>query len=412
MPVELMSAIGEANATSSPANRLVPDEDALLVAAAKARNTRAFELLVERHERRIFSMAQRITRNREDAEDVAHQSFQKAFIHLTKFEGESLFSTWLTRIAINEARMLLRRKRGSHEVPIEESSKKTESALPQDFLDSAPNPEDRCLDREQKQILSAALNKLRPGIRKAIELRELGELSTEETALVMGLSVAAVKGRVFHGRRKLRETLRQRIEGRKEREQMSSHVRILGIAGSLRRGSYNQAALRAAKLLVPENGEIDLFQLDDLPMFNEDDEKRLPSSVVGLKKRIRRADALLIVTPEYNYSIPGVLKNAIDWACRPHGDSAWSGKPAAIMGASLAAIGTARAQQHLRQILVTLNLFTLNQPEVIIADAAHRFDENGNLIHEPTKQLIQELLNNLVDWTRRISPALAREATP
>ena len=113
---------------------------------------------------------------------------------------------------------------------------------------------------------------------------------------------------------------------------MSSHVRILGIAGSLRRGSYNQAALRAAKLLVPESSEINLFQLADIPMFNEDDEKRPPSSVLELKKRIRRADALLIVTPEYNYSIPGVLKNALDWACRPQGDSAWSGKAAAIMG--------------------------------------------------------------------------------
>jgi len=188
---------------------------------------------------------------------------------------------------------------------------------------------------------------------------------------------------------------------------MSSHVRILGMAGSLRRGSYNQGALRAAKLLVPENSEIDLFQLDGIPMFNEDDEKRPPSSVLELKKRIRSADAVLIVTPEYNYSIPGILKNAIDWASRPQGDSAWSGKSAAIMGASLGALGTARAQYHLRQIFVTLNLFPLNQPEVIIADAAHRFDENGNLIHEPTKQLIQALLKNLVDWTRRISPAPA-----
>jgi RNA polymerase sigma-70 factor (ECF subfamily) len=209
MRVELLSAMDEANATSSSGNRLVAEEDASLVAAAKARDTRAFELLVERHERKIFLTAQRITRNREDAEDVVQQSFQKAFIHLKKFAGDSLFSTWLTRIAINEALMLLRRKRGSHEVPIEESSMKTESALSLDFLDSAPNPEDSCLDREQEQILSAALNKLRPGIRKAIELRELGELSTGETALVMGLSVSAVKGRVFHGRRKLRETLRQ-----------------------------------------------------------------------------------------------------------------------------------------------------------------------------------------------------------
>ena len=204
-----IEAISEANTTSSSANRLVAEEDASLVAAAKARDTRAFELLVERNERKIFSMAHRITRNREDAEDVVQQSFQKAFINLQKFEGDSLFSTWLTRIAINEALMLLRRKRGTHEVPIEESTTKTESALPLDFLNSAPTPEDSYLDREQEQILSAALNKLRPGIRKAIELRELGELSTGETALVMGLSVAAVKGRVFYGRRKLRETLSQ-----------------------------------------------------------------------------------------------------------------------------------------------------------------------------------------------------------
>src|SRR5258706_11970840 len=184
-------------------------EDAALVVADQSGDCHAFEILVERHERKIFSMAQRITRNREDAEDVVQQSFQKVFINLTKFEGHSLFSTWLTRIAINEALMLLRRKRGSHEVPIEESSTKTESALPLDFLESAPNPEDSCLDREQEQILSAAWNKLRPGIRKAIELRELGELSTGETALVMSLSVAAVKGRVFHGRSELRETLKQ-----------------------------------------------------------------------------------------------------------------------------------------------------------------------------------------------------------
>jgi RNA polymerase sigma-70 factor, ECF subfamily len=207
MPIELIEAIRGANTTSCSRNNLVAEENAALVADAKTGDARAFELLAERHERKIFSIAQRITRNREDAEDVVQQSFQKAFIHLRKFEGKSLFCTWLTRIAINEARMLLRRKRGSREVPIEESSTKSDSALPLDFLDSAPNPEDSCLDREQEQILSAALNKLRPGIRKAIELRELGELSTGETALVMGLSISAVKGRVFHGRRKLRETL-------------------------------------------------------------------------------------------------------------------------------------------------------------------------------------------------------------
>jgi len=205
-----IEAISGAKTTSSSANRLVAEEDASLIAAAKARDTRAFELLVERNERKIFSMVHRITRNREDAEDVVQQSFQKTFIHLKKFQGESLFSTWLTRIAINEALMLLRRKRGSREVPIAESTTEGETALLLDIPDSGLNPEDSCLQREQERILSAAVSELTPGMRKAIELRELGELSTRETARVMGLSVGAVKARVFHGRRKLRETLRQR----------------------------------------------------------------------------------------------------------------------------------------------------------------------------------------------------------
>jgi RNA polymerase sigma-70 factor (ECF subfamily) len=209
MPIELISAIDEPNATSSPAVRLFAEEDALLVAAAKARDTRAFELLVERHERKIFLMVQRMTRNREDAEDVVQQSFQKAFVHLKKFQGKCLFCTWLTRIAINEALMLVRRKRVAHEVPIEESSTETNSAPPLYFRDPAPDPEDSCLDREQEQILSTALNKLGPGIRRAIELRDLRELSIGETARVMGLSVATVKSRVFRGRRKLRERLKQ-----------------------------------------------------------------------------------------------------------------------------------------------------------------------------------------------------------
>jgi chromate reductase len=183
---------------------------------------------------------------------------------------------------------------------------------------------------------------------------------------------------------------------------MSSHVRILGIAGSLRRGSYNQAALRAAKLLAPENSEIDLFHLDGIPMFNEDDENRPPSSVLELKKRIRNANSVLIVTPEYNHSIPGVLKNAIDWASRPYGDSAWNGKPAAIMGVSVGTFGTARAQYHLRQIMVYLNMFPINQPEVMIGNAAERFDAAGNLTDESTKDFIRKLLSNLVAWTQRL----------
>jgi chromate reductase len=184
---------------------------------------------------------------------------------------------------------------------------------------------------------------------------------------------------------------------------MSRQVRIVGIAGSLRRDSYNRATLRAATELVPEGATIETFELDDIPGFNQDDEQNPPAKVVELKRRVREADAILFVTPEYNYSVPGVLKNAIDWASRPYGDSAWNGKPAAIMGASVGAIGTARAQYHLRQMMVFLNMFPVNQPEVMIANASDRFDADGNLTHDATKQFIRQLLQSLVDWTTRIS---------
>ena len=183
---------------------------------------------------------------------------------------------------------------------------------------------------------------------------------------------------------------------------MSKPLRILGIAGSLRRQSYNRAALRAATQLAPEGSTVEIFELDGIPGFSEDDEQQPPEKVVELKRRIRESDAVLFVTPEYNYSIPGVLKNAIDWASRPYGDSAWSGKPAAIMGASVGAIGTARAQYHLRQVMVFLNMFPVNQPEVMIAQAHKRFDAEGNLTDEKTKDLIRQLLQGLVDWARRI----------
>ena len=183
---------------------------------------------------------------------------------------------------------------------------------------------------------------------------------------------------------------------------MSKPVRILGIAGSLRRESYNRAALRAAALVVPPDATLDVIELDGIPGFNQDEEQNPPTKVVELKRRIREADAVLFVTPEYNYSVPGVLKNAIDWASRPYGDSAWSGKPAAIMGASVGTIGTARAQYHLRQIMVFLNMFPINQPEVMIGQAATRFDKEGNLTDETTKDLIRQFLKNLVAWTRRL----------
>lgn len=183
---------------------------------------------------------------------------------------------------------------------------------------------------------------------------------------------------------------------------MSRQVRILGIAGSLRRASYNRAALRAAAQLVPEGATLDVFDIEGLPGFSEDEEGQPPEKVTELKRRVREADAILFVTPEYNYSIPGVLKNAIDWASRPYGDSAWDGKPAAVMGASVGTLGTARAQYHLRQVMVFLNMFPVNKPEVMIGNAQERFDADGNLTDEDTREHIRRLLQSLVEWTRRI----------
>jgi chromate reductase, NAD(P)H dehydrogenase (quinone) len=179
-------------------------------------------------------------------------------------------------------------------------------------------------------------------------------------------------------------------------------ARILGIAGSLRRDSFNKWTLRAAQKLVPQGTTLEIFELDGIPPFNQDEEKSPPTKVVELKRRIREADAILICTPEYNYSVPGVLKNAIDWASRPYGDSAWAKKPVAVMGASVGALGTARAQYHLRQMFVFLDMYAVNQPEVMIAGAPQRFDAQGNLTDETSRKLIQQLLQNLVGWTRRI----------
>jgi len=185
-----------------------------------------------------------------------------------------------------------------------------------------------------------------------------------------------------------------------------SELSILGIAGSLRRDSYNRGLLRAAQELAPEGATIETFdELDQIPLFNQDHEQNPAPKVTELKQRIRHADAILIVTPEYNYSVPGVLKNAIDAASRPYGDSAWSGKPVAIMGASVGAIGTARAQYHLRQMFVFLNMYAVNQPEVMLANAHQHFDEHGTLTDETAKKLIRQLLQELVNWTRKLQSA-------
>ena len=183
---------------------------------------------------------------------------------------------------------------------------------------------------------------------------------------------------------------------------MTDKIKILGIAGSLRKASYNRAALRAAQPLVPDDATLETFELDGIPGFNQDEEQNPPAKVVELKARVRAADAILFVTPEYNYSVPGVLKNAIDWASRPYGDSAWAGKPVAVMGASVGVLGTARAQYHLRQSFVFLDMYPLNKPEVMIAQAAERFDAQGNLTDGKAKELIGRLLQALVAWTRTL----------
>jgi chromate reductase, NAD(P)H dehydrogenase (quinone) len=186
---------------------------------------------------------------------------------------------------------------------------------------------------------------------------------------------------------------------------MDQPVRILGIPGSLRKGSYNGSLLRAAQQLAPANVQIEIFELHDIPAFNQDQEQSPPERVLALKSKVRAADAILFVTPEYNYSVPGVLKNAIDWASRPYGDSAWNDKPVAVMGASIGSFGTARAQYHLRQMFVFLNMHALTQPEVMVGNAAQRFDQNGNLRDEQSVKLVRQLLDGLVAWTHRLQPA-------
>jgi len=181
-------------------------------------------------------------------------------------------------------------------------------------------------------------------------------------------------------------------------------MNILGIVGSVRKDSYNRAALKAAQELVPDGVVLNLIELHGIPVFDQDNEMAPPAAVLEFKKRILAADAVLFATPEYNYSLPGGLKNAIDWASRPYGESAWRGKPAAIMGASVGSLGTARAQYHLRQILVTLDMPTVNQPEVMIGNAAQRFDQNGRLTDESSRQLIQKLLAALVRLVQTGAP--------
>ncbi len=183
---------------------------------------------------------------------------------------------------------------------------------------------------------------------------------------------------------------------------VEKQIKILAFAGSLRKGSYNKALVRAAVELAPENVAIEIFDLEGIPPYNQDLENTPPERVNEFKDKIRSADALLIATPEYNYSVPGVLKNAIDWASRPKTGNPLEGKPVAIMSASIGRLGGARAQYHLRQSFVFLNMHPVNQPEVMLPSAADNIDANGRLTNEQTRELIRQLLEALVAWTIRL----------
>ena len=182
-------------------------------------------------------------------------------------------------------------------------------------------------------------------------------------------------------------------------------ISILGIAGSLRKDSFNKALLQVAAELVPEGARLEVFDLDGIPPYNQDLDSQPPDRVKEFKEKIKAADAILIVTPEYNYSIPGVLKNAIDFASRPYGDNAWNGKPVAVMGASVGMLGTARAQYHLRQSFVFLNMYPINQPEVMVPFVEQKVDQNGRLTDDKTRKKVRELLVALIAWTKKIKSA-------
>lgn len=183
---------------------------------------------------------------------------------------------------------------------------------------------------------------------------------------------------------------------------MDGLVAILGFAGSLRKGSYNRAILRAAAEMVPIDAKLEIFDLEGIPPFNQDFENAPPEIVQEFKGKIRAADAILIASPEYNYSIPGVLKNAIDWASRPYLDNVWNEKPVAIMSASTGTIGGACAQYHLRQVFVFLNMKPINKPEVIVTFAPQKINSEGKLVDETTRKYIKDLLESLVSWTKQL----------
>lgn len=183
---------------------------------------------------------------------------------------------------------------------------------------------------------------------------------------------------------------------------MAGTIKILGISGSGRKGSLNQALLEAAKEMLPPNATLETFDISVFPLFNQNLERDPPPAVREFKQKIRDSDAVLFATPEHNFTIPAALKNAIEWANRPPEDNSWDGKPAAIISASTSLRGGARAQLHLRQILVDLNMHPINKPQLMIARAQEAFDVNLQLKDEKTKATLKAVVEALIAWASTI----------
>lgn len=183
---------------------------------------------------------------------------------------------------------------------------------------------------------------------------------------------------------------------------MPSTVRILRISGSARKGSFNSALLREAVELLPPDSTLEIYDVSGFPLFNQDLESDIPPDVRVFREKVRTADAILFAAPEFNYSISAVLKNAIEWGSRPSEDDVWDGKPAAIVSASNGPRGGVRAQLHLRQIMVDLNMFPINRPQVLVARAQDVLDQDLKLKDERVKANLKALLENLVQWARKL----------
>ena len=187
-----------------------------------------------------------------------------------------------------------------------------------------------------------------------------------------------------------------------QKEHKSKHmIKIIGICGSLRKNSYNKMLLQNASSLAPEGTEINIFEISGIPLYNQDLESDFPKEANNLKQSIKEADAVLFATPEYNYSFPGVLKNAIDWASRPMGDNSWNGKPAGIIGATMGGFGTIRGQSQLRQCLSPLNMIVMPQPEYFLSTAHEKFDASGIIIDQNDKEKLRSYMKAFSEWILR-----------